>query len=74
MREVLFDAAWRRPDQFLTHEEFVSDVQAKGRWGDVYNFVRLTQDCVRTDWLHCMDLGVTIVLFSDISRFSMIAI
>ena len=66
VREVGLDASWRRPDQRIGHAELVSNLQARGKLGGVWNFPRFSQDCIRIDWLHCMDQGVSAMFFGGL--------
>ena len=66
VREVGLDASWRCPDQRIGHAELVSNLQARGKLGGVWNFPRFSQDCIRIDWLHCMDQGVSAMFFGGL--------
>ena len=59
VRHVGSDAAWRQPQHRTTHGQLLANLQAKGRMTPIWDFPGFEASCLRIDWLHVMDLGVT---------------
>ena len=66
VKQVGEDAAWRLPQHRTSHGQLLSNLQAKGKMSPIWDFPGFEATCIRIDWLHVMDLGVTSYWFGAV--------
>ena len=66
VKQVGGDAAWRLPQHRTSHGQLLSNLQAKGKMSPIWDFPGFEATCIRIDWLHVMDLGVTSYWFGAV--------